>query len=107
MHRNVLWLSNFSQKSSSSEGSVASSTKKWDYRHLAAVYALYAWGLPLCIVIVARVMDLLSIGIRPDFGVERCWFSGTNQQIQLHTVKLRSQPIAGVTYYVKSIVNLD
>jgi len=46
-----------------------------DYRCRCVVYAIYAWGVPLVIVAVARVMDVLGLAIRPNFGVERCWFS--------------------------------
>jgi len=99
------WL-DFRQKSSSSEGSVASSTKKWDYRHLAAVYALYAWGLPLCIVIVARVMDLLSIGIRPDFGVERCWFSDDISAATYLYAPVGVLILVNIVFFLMTIVKL-
>ena len=39
-------------------------------------YSIYAWGVPLLIVIIGQILD--NIGdlniVTPDFGKRHCWF---------------------------------
>ena len=45
-----------------------------------AWYSLYAWGMPLVVVVVGQVLDhlpdLSDRVVRPEFGVKKCWFHG-------------------------------
>ena len=43
------------------------------------IYSIYAWGIPLIIVLVGQILDLIELGaddetIRPKFSVLKCWF---------------------------------
>ena len=41
-------------------------------------YSIYAWGVPLLIVIIGQIMDnaknLPSNIVKPEFGMLSCWF---------------------------------
>ena len=43
-------------------------------------YSLYAWSVPLIIVVVGQILDnvagLPESVLRPQFGLYKCWFSG-------------------------------
>jgi len=43
------------------------------------IYSIYAWGIPLIIVLVGQILDWIAIEaenemIRPKFGFLKCWF---------------------------------
>ena len=43
------------------------------------IYSVYAWGIPLIIVLVGQILDWIETGaddetIRPKFGFLKCWF---------------------------------
>jgi hypothetical protein len=41
-------------------------------------YSIYGWGVPFVIVIIGQILDnvegLPENTIKPQFGVESCWF---------------------------------
>jgi len=43
------------------------------------LYSIYAWGIPLAIVLTGQILDLIEVGaddeiVRPKFGFSKCWF---------------------------------
>ena len=43
-------------------------------------YSIYAWGVPFVIVLVGQILDHVNVAshvVKPNFGVVKCWFSGT------------------------------
>ena len=43
------------------------------------IYSIYAWGIPLFIVLVGQILDWIEVGtddetVRPQFGFLKCWF---------------------------------
>jgi hypothetical protein len=48
-------------------------------RKVFRYYSLYAWGLPVLLVVVSMTIDLMptipSSYLKPNFGDNKCWFS--------------------------------
>jgi len=44
------------------------------------IYSIYAWGIPLIIVLIGQILDFIKTEsdddefIRPNFGFTKCWF---------------------------------
>ena len=47
-------------------------------RRRSLFYSIYAWGVPLIIVIIGQILDnnsdLPSNIVKPGFGIKQCWF---------------------------------
>ena len=50
-------------------------------------FSLYAWGIPLIIVVIGQIFDNLPDlnpdAIRPNFGQEACWFPISGNQTEM------------------------
>lgn len=55
------------------------------------LYSLYGWGLPILIISVSVIMDLSptipSTYLKPNFGLDSCWFHSKFYCWKLITVK--------------------
>jgi len=58
--------------------SLGAYSRKQRERRRFAAYSIYSWGLPSALTAITATVDILRLSpatLRPDMGVQSCWFS--------------------------------
>ncbi|KAK9504317.1 hypothetical protein O3M35_010680 [Rhynocoris fuscipes] len=73
-------------------------------RTLFIIYSLYGWGIPIIIICVSVVMDLTpsipSSYLKPNFGLDSCWFHTDNAALPYFYGPITLLLIANVVYFI-------